>query len=52
MEEEKLKVFGTDILPIMKEVAFKIGVLVTSIFVGYMLVSGKPKACLDFYGIM
>jgi hypothetical protein len=52
MEEDKLEVMGTNILPTIKELSFKVGIWGSSLLIGYLMVSGKYKSCLDFYGIM
>lgn len=52
MEEDKLEVMGMNILPTIKEFSFKAGIWASSLLIGYLIVSGKYKSCLDFYGIM
>ena len=37
---------------VLTEVAFKVGVSVGSMLVGYYMVSGKFRPCLDFYHII
>jgi len=52
MEEDKCELMGINILPLLKEGSFKFGIWASSMLIGYLLVSGKYKSCLDFYGIM
>lgn len=47
-----LDIMGQSIGTKLTELSFSMGILVGSAVVGYFLVSGKFKNCMDFYGIM
>ena len=50
---ERNQQFNLDFLKkVLTETCFKIGVGVGSMFVGYYMVSGKFRPCLDFYHIV
>ena len=43
---------GKDIYPTIKEVCFTIGMALGSMVVGYALVSGKFRGCMDVYQVV
>ena len=51
-EERKLELMGTNVYPMIKEISFSLGIMVGSMAVGYMYVSGRWKSCMDIYQIV
>ena len=51
-EERKLELMGTNVYPMIKEVSFSLGIMLGSVAVGYMYVSGRWKSCKDIYQIV
>ena len=52
IEEPKVEFHGKDIYPTIKEVCFTIGMALGSMVVGYALVSGKFRGCMDVYQVV
>lgn len=43
---------GVDMIPRLKEISFSLGISIASIIIGYNMVTGKWKSCLDIYHIL
>ncbi len=45
-------ILGKDMMPKIKEMSFAMGITLGSCMIGYLMVTGKWKNCLDIYQII